>query len=146
MEEHRETDDCAVYHQSSDNGHNCGGSLYLGRMIQKGRERYEWLASAPTSDDLGGNPACLSAVPEPCLGCARRLTDSHDDEESSQEPSKVHHTISRALHEVIRVGCAPAYPVRQRRDEVCCDDEKCYVVVEERCAENYEEESDRKNL
>jgi hypothetical protein len=70
-------------------------------------------------------------------------TNSHDDEESSHEPPKVHNSIARAFHKVIWVRCTTAYPVRQRCDHVCCDDKKCKVVVEERSTEYDEEESDR---
>lgn len=73
-------------------------------------------------------------------------TDSHDDKESSHEPPKVHHSISRALHKVIRVRCTAAYPVRQWCDHVCCDDKERKIIVEERSAEYHQEESNRQNL
>jgi hypothetical protein len=36
------------------------------------------------------------------------LTDSHNDEEARKEPSKIHHTVSVALHEIILVRSSPA--------------------------------------
>jgi hypothetical protein len=56
-------------------------------------------------------------------------TNTHQYEESRQEASKVNDCISSALHEVIWVSASSADPVRQRRDNVCCDDDKRQEVV-----------------
>jgi hypothetical protein len=47
-----------------------------------------------------------------------QLTNTHNDEESGQETSKVDNTAASRLHEVILVGGAPADPVGQRCDYV----------------------------
>lgn len=69
--------------------------------------------------------------PTRAKGMKASLTNTHYDEEARQEPSKINNTRSRALHKIIWVGRATAYPVRQGRDYIGCDDEQGEVVVEE---------------
>lgn len=68
------------------------------------------------------------------LPCPRELkeevrTNTHQHKESCQEASKVNDRIASALHEVIWVSASSADPVRQRRDDVGCNDDKREEVV-----------------
>jgi hypothetical protein len=95
-------------------------------------------------------------MPEPRSNCnpqaqgaqrkKRELTNPHNHKEARQKPSKVNNPRPSALHEIIGVGCAPAYEVRQRRNDVCRDDEESEVVFEERGGEDDEEEAYCQNL
>jgi regulator of RNase E activity RraA len=49
-------------------------------------------------------------------------------------------------HEIVMAGRSPAYPVGQRRDDVCCGDEKGVVVLPERRREDDQEETDGEDL
>ena len=73
---------------------------------------------------------------------AALLTNPHKHKEPRAPASKVDDSAPAALHKVIRVRAPPAYPVRQRREHVCRDDEKRQVVVPERGGEDHEEEAD----
>lgn len=74
------------------------------------------------------------------------LTNTHDDKEARQEPSKVDDAVAGALHKVIAVRCSSTEPVGQGRDHVGCDNEKREVVLEERGGENDEEKADGQDL
>jgi hypothetical protein len=75
-----------------------------------------------------------------------QLTNTHDHEKPRQKSSKINHTRARALHKVIWVRCATAYPVRQRCEDVGADDEESEVVFEKRGGEDDEEEADSEDL
>ena len=73
-------------------------------------------------------------------------TNSHDDEESSHEPSQFDNTAATRVHEVIvRLGLA-AYPVGHWREYVGCYDQESEEVVVEGGGEDDEDEADGEDL
>lgn len=58
-----------------------------------------------------------------------RRTNSHNDQETSQETTKVNDSTAGAFHKIIGVGCTAAYPIGQRRDNVGRDDQQRKVVM-----------------
>lgn len=105
-----------------------------------------------------GWEGCPCLLAKPAQQCKRRAnavglrvhlgrrTNTHNNEEPGQKPPKIYNSTSRAFHKVIWVRRATAYPVRQWCDHVGRDDEKREVVVEERGAQDHEEEADSKDL
>ena len=80
---------------------------------------------------------------QPCIV----LTDTHNNQESSNEPAQLHYAIpTPGVHEVIVTRCSTAYPVRDGCDAVRCDYEEGKVVLKEGAAEDDEEEADGKDL
>jgi len=68
-------------------------------------------------------------------------TNSHYNEESSQESSKLHDTAATGVHKVIvRLGFA-AYPVGYRREDIGCYDQEGKEVVVEGGGENDEDKA-----
>ena len=73
-------------------------------------------------------------------------TNPHNDEKARHEPPQVNDGASITLHEIIWVGGAPAYPVRQWGDHIGCDDEEREVVLVEGGGKDDEEEADGEDL
>lgn len=67
----------------------------------------------------------------PAEGVKSCHTNPHDDEKARAKPPKIDDSIPRILHEIIRVCTPPAYPIRQRCADICCDNEQWKVVVPE---------------
>jgi hypothetical protein len=82
----------------------------------------------------------------PRMPAIHQRTNTHDDEESGQETSKVDNTAAGRLHEVILVGGAPADPVGQRCDYVGRYHEQRKVVLEKGGRQDDEEEAYREDL
>jgi len=74
------------------------------------------------------------------------LTNTHNHQEPSQEPSQLHDTARAAVHEVIILLRLAAYPVGNRCEDVGCYDEQGEVGFEEGGAEDDEEEADGEDL
>lgn len=68
-------------------------------------------------------------------------TNSHDDQETSHKLSKVDHSISATLHEIIWVGASSTDPIWQGSEDKGRDDEERVVFVEEGAREDDEEEA-----
>lgn len=73
-------------------------------------------------------------------------TQAHHAQKARAEPAEVHHGAAGALDEVVRVGAAATYPVRQRRQHVRRDDQQRQILVEEGAGEDHEEEADGEDL
>ena len=70
-----------------------------------------------------------------------QLTNTHDDEEASEEPAKVEHSTTCRLHEVIVARGPSAQPVGEWCDDVGRHDEQREEVAVEGGGEDDEEKA-----
>jgi hypothetical protein len=73
-------------------------------------------------------------------------TNAHNDEEASQEASKVYDATAATLHEIIVVCCSSAEPVGHWCDHIGCHYEKWKVLLPQGGGEDDEEEADGEDL
>ena len=58
-------------------------------------------------------------------------TNTHDDQKARQEPPELDYTARTALHEIIWIRGAAAYPIWDGRNDISRDDEEGEVVFPE---------------
>lgn len=73
-------------------------------------------------------------------------TNSHHNQKPRAKPPKIHHSATRTLQEIVRVGAASTYPIWQGRDHVGGYDEEGQVIPEKGGREDDEEEANCKDL
>jgi len=127
LEKQSEADDGPVDKHTSDDRHRHGRHCNMPRMRKKDRECYRYHNHQPKHPEVTAvahrSPETETASSE--LRCTnatkqweRQHTNPHHDEKRRTKPSKIHDSIPRAFHEIIRVRTPSAYPIRQRGEDV----------------------------
>lgn len=96
---------------------------------------------SPVCASTTGNAAGVSR--DSTAPSGNRLTDAHDNQETSQEPAQLDYRAGIPFrHEVVIPGRgATAEPIRNGRQDVCRDDHEGVVFLEQRRGEDDEEET-----
>lgn len=84
-----------------------------------------------------------------CIRHGERIgkrTNTHNDHEPSDEPSKLNDAAAPTVHEIIWIRRSPTYPVRCRCEHVGRYDDQGEVVLVQCARENYKEEADCEDL
>lgn len=75
-----------------------------------------------------------------------RRTNTHQHQESSQEPPEISHRVTRIVNEVVWVRTSGADPIGERRDNVSCNDGQRKEVVPDGRGKDDKKESDCEDL
>jgi len=75
-----------------------------------------------------------------------RRTNTHQHQESSQEPPEISHRVTRVVNKVVWVRTSSANPIWERRDNVSRNDGQRKEVVPDGRGEDDKKESDCENL